>query len=294
VVQTAQTNTEVYLGTVVHPRRRSYLGVARVMEQLEASAPSPAPALWVLPESLFGPYFFYAESPGADELRGRFAAFVQWVRTPVVFGVVTRDAELRVGNEMVVAAPAALVRHPKRRAMPMAETLPLLRYLPGAERVFLAQDVKTVGGSAPILAAAGEVMWGGLICNEIFYADLSAAQRRAGARLAVVIGNEVLVQGTGAHDYLLAAAVVRAAENRIPYLKAVNGGRSFILSSRGEVLRQLPAGETGLLHEQVRPGAAAPTFFALHPWLGLAIAAGLTLAGLALSCRRCRRRGPTG
>ncbi len=296
VVQTDQSNSEVNRSTFVHPRRRDYAGPLKVMASLETWPGLAGVDLIVLPESLFGPYFWYPESPQGDELRRRFEAFLGRVQAPAVFGVVARDPELRVLNELLVASPGPPIvygRHPKRRAMPLGESLPLLRHFPALRRWFFSFEVKTAAQDGPILGSWSAGAWGGLICNEIFYADLSATQRRAGARLAVVIGNEALVRGTAAHDYLLAAAVVRAVENGIPYVKAVNGGRAFHVSSRGEVLGQLPTGTADVLHARVELGPPGPTYFARHPWLVLQIATGLLIGAFLLAVRRSRTRGPT-
>lgn len=295
VVQTAQTKQEVFTGTFIHPRNRSYQGVRKVLDQLEKLGHMGPLDLLVMPESTFGPYFFYSESPQGDKLRARFARFLATLNSSAVFGVVTRDPQLRVINELVVAIPGTPLtyqRHPKRRAMPFGETLPLIGHVASLRRIFFPFELKTAALTTNILAPLRSGSWGGLICNEVFYADISAAQRRAGARLAVVIGNEVLVQGTGAHDYLLAAAVVRAVENGIPYLKSTNGGRSFLISPRGEILHQLSERGEGVIHVSVALGNESPTLFSRSPLLILGCAAGLTLAGLALALRRSRRPYP--
>jgi apolipoprotein N-acyltransferase len=90
----------------------------------------------------------------------------------------------------------------------------------------------------------GELPIGVIICVENTYPVIPAEAGRRGARLLVNITSEGEAAGIGLQEQLLRICMLRAVENRIPYVRCGNTGISAFLDGQGR-LRALLRGERG-------------------------------------------------
>jgi apolipoprotein N-acyltransferase len=92
------------------------------------------------------------------------------------------------------------------------------------------------------------------ICHEVLFPELSASAVRAGAELLVNISNDGWldpVTGVASRQHF-AMAAFRAVETRRYLARAATTGISGIIDPYGRVSAALPAGDSGVLHGEVR------------------------------------------
>lgn len=113
--------------------------------------------------------------------------------------------------------------------VPFREQLPLLDayQLPSGD-LTPAEEVRTL--------TVNGIRVGGLLCFEGIFEEVARAHVENGAQVLALLTVDDWYQGTGAIEHLVQAAVLRAAENRVPLIRASPLGPSLIVDSRGRVL----------------------------------------------------------
>lgn len=112
-----------------------------------------------------------------------------------------------------------------------------------------------------------ELSFATLICNENTYPPIPAEAGRQGARFFVNITSEGLVGGP-VQEQLLRISILRAVENRIPYVRVGNTGISGFIDARGQVVSLLRGerghtiGVAGVLVERIALSVGNTTIYA--------------------------------
>jgi tetratricopeptide (TPR) repeat protein len=132
-----------------------------------------------------------------------------------------------------------------------------------------------------------------LSCWENVYPPIAAEARRMGARFGVHLTSESEVGGV-VHEHTLRVCILRAVENRLPYVRAANTGISCFIDSRGRVMNILsgPGGETTVAGVLVDRVGLADERLTLHTRSRGAFEKTCTLVGLGLLLGTFVRRRP--
>ncbi len=198
-------------------------------------------ALVVMPEVTFTTYLTH---PDAADVVARVQGYSREVGAPVLVGGFGHefldDGTFIPYNSAFLVEPQGLTdfQYDKRYLVPMVERVPLLprSWLP------TLRHFGTYGkGKGWPLAAAGDHLYGVLICYESTYAAAARSFRREGADVLLNItndawyGREPLYARTTALWQHPAHMVMRAIENRVGVARAGNTGISLFIDPVGRV-----------------------------------------------------------
>jgi apolipoprotein N-acyltransferase len=137
----------------------------------------------------------------------------------------------------------------KTRLVIFGEYVPFREYLPFLDAYQLPSGDLTPAEEVRTLTVNG-VRIGGLLCFEGLFEEVARAHLENGARVLALLTVDDWYQGTGAIEHLVQTAVLRAAENRVPLVRASPLGPSLVVESRGRVVARSAPG---------RPAVAAAT-----------------------------------
>lgn len=255
--------------------------LTRYLRRVQASGdPGPAAAPGDLARAEAAPPGIHAAEPSTDRVAPASGA---------VTGIQARVAGRRYN---------ALVRTGALDEAP--EGVHRKRYLvPGVERTTLTAPGREGRGLAPGAGALpfswGGVQVGGLICFEILVPAEVARLRRRGATLLVEATNDAMLQpggrfpvfGDAARRQHEAMLRLRAAEFRMPAVRAAHGGRAQAAGPDGRLLEpvailSLGEGEGRWVEFDLLPAAAPPPSAWVGPPLGPLALALLVLPLVAL------------
>ncbi len=135
--------------------------------------------------------------------------------------------------------PAGVVlgRYDKRHLVPFGEYLPLKHIF-----FFFKKLTGSIGDFTPgnknTLLRFGNVRIGTLICYEIIFPQLAAADVRHGANLLVTITDDAWFGDTSAPYQHLSMAVFRAVEDERYVVRAANTGITAVISPTGRIVAE--------------------------------------------------------
>lgn len=141
----------------------------------------------------------------------------------------------------------------KSRLVPFGEYVPFRDRLPFLKAFNLPTGDITA-------AEAPQVIWinvtkvGPLICFEALFEDVARSLAHKGAEMFVVPSNDDWYQNTAAPEFLKAASITRAIENRMPVVRATPLGPSCIIDEKGQVVAESKIGQTTTIFATVRLG----------------------------------------
>jgi apolipoprotein N-acyltransferase len=158
-----------------------------------------------------------------------------------VLGLIIRDGHDYYNAAGHVNAGGELVAtHGKRTLVPVAE-----RSFWGFEA--LGERAFTVGRTAPLLEVGNRRVIP-IICYEVFDRNAIADGIGEGGDLIAILSSDRPFAGKRvAYEQSLGAAILRAAEFRLPVVRASLGGISALIAANGELLASSQPGETGVL-----------------------------------------------
>lgn len=259
----------------------------------------------------------WPENAILDNLRreeGYYLDDLAWLGTEkgawILLGAMGKHPSLpgRTSNSAFLVSPEGEIRDEYRKQMlyPWSEYIPFdgvfRRISPPLWRAYRGLVRGAWGYLAPGTAGdamdlvefpwkGGELPMGVIICVENTYPVIPAEAGRRGARLLVNITSEGEAAGIGLQEQLLRICMLRAVENRIPYVRCGNTGISAFLDGQGR-LRALLRGERGqavsdagvLIERALLNPATGPTPYArshdLFALTCLAVSILLALGGL--------------
>jgi apolipoprotein N-acyltransferase len=205
-----------------------------------------------------------------------------WLETTPTGGVLAVAAVL-VDEEGQIAG-----RHLKTRLVPLAEDRRLISALGlGGEEAAYSP------AKSAMLLPVGTAQIGVSICYEALFGSIARNQARRGAGLFVQLSNESwLGESRQGRDHMLAAATLRAIENRRPVLRATPTGHTAALDARGRIVARLAPDQPGVLRLRVIPASGSTLYSRFGPTPIIALAVVTTAMGRAGERRRARLGSP--
>jgi len=232
-----QTGVNMAFGADGRPTNRAAIqeGVARTVPPLLAQASGADIA--VLPEGIVDAV---GEQPPS-------LPFAYDGAPPLVTGGVREDGD--VVFQALFTYDDRWQYADKTRLVIFGEYVPFREQLPFLDAYQLPSGDLTPAEEVRTLTVNG-VRVGGLLCFEGLFEEVARAHMENGARVLALLTVDDWYQGTGAIEHFVQTAVLRAAENRVPLVRASSLGPTLVVDSRGRVLSRAPL---------VRPGVASAT-----------------------------------
>jgi apolipoprotein N-acyltransferase len=201
----------------------------------------------------------------------------------------TAAEPLEFNTAALLSAGELVDRYRKTQRIAFGEYLPIIDSIPALRRwarANLGAFFATISpGKGPAVLRNSDFAIVPLICYETtlprYVANaLTAAPEN---RLLVAMSNDAWFGSTRAPYQHLFGSVVRAVENRVPLVHALNNGPSGVIDPTGRVRFNSGLGTTGGFLIDVPYAPSQPTFFAQHPRLFLGFCVGLLIVMLALA-----------
>lgn len=251
--------------------------------------------LVVWPETMW-PGFLLADPTGFAQV----AALATQTRAHILIGTqryVFEDEPRRRNSAVLITPEGRAVSRvydkmflvPVSEYTPLAETLPLLRYIITRMLPYETEPL-THGRSMEVFDVAG-AKFSVVICFELSFDWLVRAARNAGAQYLINISNDGWFTDSAELDLALGQGVLRAIENRIGVVRSVNTGISCFINPLGKVTSVVEVdGDckqvSGTLYDRVALGGGRTAFtvvgnlFALLNLLGAIAVAVYACVGL--------------
>lgn len=251
-----------------------------IYDRLTRRAAAEGIDLMIWPETA-APFFFQSPTP----LRARIERTARNAGVPLLFGApafvmrgepkgalqrfersitdrfspeATERYLLRNRAYLLDANGRELGHYAKMHLVPFGEYNPI----PFVRQLVEAAGNFTPGERAHTLKLDGHEI-GVLICYEGVQPDLPRTLVREGASFLVNMTNDAWFGPTVAPRQHLVQEAVRAAENKVPMVRAANTGISAVIAPSGEILAETPLYEEALLRWEIHPRAGG-TFYSRH------------------------------
>jgi len=233
--------------------------------------------LIVWPETAV-PDYWYRVKPYVRQLKKDMAQR----DVDLLFGIFVKNDEGRLLNSVLNVNGEA---YHKRHLVPLGEFIPL-RFLIEFFNKFVnipMSDIASGDDEQPLLTAAGNPL-GVSICFEDAFArdvikDLPAA------KLLINVSNDAWFEDSIEPHQHHAIARMRALETGRYMIRSTNTGITSFIGPHGEVIKQLPQFEVGVLKGEVQPLSGATPFVRWGDWLIVGLSS-LLLLGFAILKRR--------
>ncbi len=178
-------------------------------------------------------------------------------------GVLAADGKTRLDyNAVLLWDNGWQATTTKNRLVPFTESFPDV-----GELSFVREWLEASGsrfweaGAEQTLFDLKGLTAGVLICFEDAFGGSARNLALQGARVLINVTNDSWSPGTAARDQHLALAVFRAAETRLPLVRAGNDGRTAVVSDRGVVTSWLSVGSPGFLVADVAVPDREPSVY---------------------------------
>ena len=229
--------------------------------------------LIVWPETAI-PDYRYRAAPYIEKLRHEMAAS----NTDLLLGIFVKNENQRVLNSVINVNGGV---YNKRHLVPLGEYIPL-RFLIEFFNRFVKipmSDIISGDEDQPLLTGGG-VPLGISICFEDAFSrevnkDLPAA------KLLVNMSNDAWFEDSIEPHQHHAIARMRALETGRYMIRSTNTGITSFIGPHGEVIKQLPQFETGVLNGEVQPYAGSTPFVRWGNWFIVGLCS-LLLLGFAI------------
>ena len=134
----------------------------------------------------------------------------------------------------------------------MAEHIPLSGAFPSLKELNLGQANFTHGDEFRMFNIQNTT-FAAMICFESTFPALSAEFVRRGAQVLVYVVNDGWYETPPEPQQHAKQAVYRAIENRRPVLRCTNTGISMVVNPSGNIVKQLPLNQTGVINAAIMP-----------------------------------------
>jgi apolipoprotein N-acyltransferase len=253
--------------------------------------PKPDAVVW--PETAFVPsveyHNKYHDNPDSVRLVKRLETFLASSSVPFVLGNDHREKTFDGTDDFnaVLAWDGGWKgRYEKNRLVPFTESFPYKKSLPWVYQWLVQADTHFwVAGTEHNTLTVGGVVIGTPVCFEDAFPDGARAFAQNGAQVLVNLTNDAWAPGVASRWQHLSLAVFRTVETRRPLVRSADDGATAAISSRGEVLAQLPVGPAGVLGASVRLGSGTTLYSWGGDWFAWTISV-LTLVWAAWGLRR--------
>jgi apolipoprotein N-acyltransferase len=216
----------------------------------------------------------------------RVKDFVREIKTPLLFGAVTKRDNLYYNSALLVSQEARLLsRYDKLHLVPFGEYIPLRKvfgfletivpigdFTPGKEYTILELASEPVSQLASYNRQTGkpanrQTKFSVLICFEDLFPELSRNFVKKGANFLVNITNDAWFKKTSSPYQHLCASVFRAVENRVVVVRAANTGVSGFIVPTGKIVSLVSdkSGEnifvSGYKTQEISVSKQSPSFY---------------------------------
>jgi len=195
----------------------------------------------------------------------------------LLLGIFVKNDKKRVLNSVINVNGG--VYH-KRHLVPLGEYIPL-RFLIEFFNQFVKipmSDIASGQDDQPLLTAAGLPLGLSICFEDAFARDV--IKDLPEAKLLVNVSNDAWFEDSHEPHQHHAIARMRALETGRYMIRSTNTGITSFIGPHGEVLKQLPQFETGVLNGEVQPLSGATPFVLWGDWLIVGLCA-LLLLGFA-------------
>ena len=134
----------------------------------------------------------------------------------------------------------------------MAEHIPLSDYFPSLKNLNLGQANFTHGNEYRIFNI-NNTQIAAMICFESTIPELSREFVRKGVEILVFLVNDGWYEHPPEPQQHARQAIYRAVENRRPVIRCTNTGISMIIDPSGNITRQLPLNQAGVISANISP-----------------------------------------
>lgn len=207
----------------------------------------------------------------------------------------TEARALEFNSAALVANGALVDRYRKVERIAFGEYLPLIEKVPALH----AHATHSLGaffatiepGEGPKVLASGALSIVPLICYETTAAGYVARAVAGGAaqRVIVAMSNDSWFGATRAGHQHLHSSVLRAVENRVPLVHAINNGPSGVVDASGRIRFESRFGVAGGFVASVPYTGADRTFFSRHPRVFIGAVLAILLAASLVAAFKPQR-----
>jgi apolipoprotein N-acyltransferase len=245
------------------------------LETLTAAAKAKGAELVIWPESARPGWIGWDDSAPFDDPEMR--AVSKRTGVPILYGC--EIARLRGGRPRALYNGAALVTpddsepaqwYGKRQLLPFVEGVPFAQWL-GWDPLSAKSGTQSAGhltlmgnfspGPELTVFRLGSLRAGVLICYEGLYANLARDARAAGANVLAVLTNDAWWGRSVFPEWHARVGAVRAAEHRVPVVRAANSGVSSVIAPDGTMLARQELDERDVLVAEVPLHDPPPTLY---------------------------------
>lgn len=255
----------------------------------DLSARAPRAKLVVWPESAL-PVLLNQNPSLIDRFTEEAKRRGQYFMTGAFNTDVGPKGEPRYFNATTVFAPTGeqLGWDAKKHLVPFGEYLPWRHTLPAiwsqtfSQLNMLSVDVTPGDRPQPFKTPFGS--FGANVCFDSIFPEVMRDTARAGAEAFVLVTNDGWYKKTMAMQQHLAHGVLRAVENRRPFLQAANTGASGVVDHTGRIVALAPTWEPSLAEAAIVPVSEQTPYTRFGDWLAYLLMAG-ALAFTAMAYR---------
>jgi apolipoprotein N-acyltransferase len=246
---------------------------------LTDSAVEDGAGIVVWPETAI-PSYYQAE----PEVRDRLKSFTSSRNVHLVFGnpgYEIKGREILLYNRVYHLSPDGTEEYyDKNVLVPFGEYVPLADLLPFIDKMVPGEGEFARGTwEGPFHTSLPS---GALVCYEIAFPSLARREVSGGSRMLVNVTNDAWFGRTWGPFQHLAAAAVRAMENRVPVLRAANTGISAIIDDRGRIIKSIPLQERGYVVAEIHAVEGQTIYTRYGDWIVIFSAAVISVYFLVI------------
>ena len=141
----------------------------------------------------------------------------------------------------------------KIKLVPMAEYIPLSEYFPFLKKFSLGILGNCTRGEKYTLYDIKDTKFAPMVCIESTFPSLNREFVKQGAEVLVYVVNDGWYEHPPEPQQHARQAIYRAVENRRPVIRGSNTGISMIIDPSGNIVRQLPLNQAGVISANISP-----------------------------------------
>jgi apolipoprotein N-acyltransferase len=169
---------------------------------------------------------------------GRIAGLARDYGTAFLINCIQAGPETAIHNTALLLTGDRMgAAYHKQRLLAFAEYLPGEAYISKLRQMFPGAATVVPGPGRDVLGIRDTHALAPLICYEVLFAEQAARLVRQGGDIVVNQTNDAWFGESRVPDFLIASAVYRATENRVPLIRSSNSGQSLVVKASGEIVR---------------------------------------------------------
>lgn len=172
----------------------------------------------------------------ADD-RGQVVALVRRYDVPLLLNCAQRLASGNVQNTaLLISKGRAPAAYHKQRLAPFAEYLPGEQLFPQIRKLVPGAASVVPGHESVVFRIRGLYALAPIVCYEVLFSDQVNTFVQEGGNVLINQTNDAWFGSSRIPEFLVASAVYRATEYRVPLVRSSNSGNSLLVGATGEIL----------------------------------------------------------